>query len=119
MVAPQTPITSVSEMWNLTQAAFHQQGSITEGSRCNYNNWNTATYSNVATTMGTFALGLNLTTFQNKTSKSTSGINTFGINVNQVNNYPASQTIGHQQDAFWNFDSILYIKDGTAQLITN
>ena len=67
VLVPQTPVKFVSEMWMNGQQAFHQLGSISNGSRCYYANWNQSAYYDTNTYgMGTFAFAQNFDSFLNK-----------------------------------------------------
>jgi hypothetical protein len=112
VLVPQTPVKFVSEMWMNGQQAFHQLGSITNGSRCFYTNWNQSAYNDSTTySMGTFAFAQNFDSFLNKSDSLTVGFNTINSPTFLNITYPASVATRHRLDSFVHFDVVLDISD--------
>jgi hypothetical protein len=112
VLVPQTPVKFVSEMWMNGQQAFHQLGSITNGSRCFYTNWNQSAYNDATTySMGTFAFAQNFDSFLNKSDSLTTGFNTINSPTFLNITYPASVATRHRLDSFVHFDVVLDISD--------
>jgi hypothetical protein len=112
VLVPQTPVKFVSEMWMNGQQAFHQLGSISNGSRCYYTNWNQSAYNDSSTySMGTFAFAQNFDSFLNKSDSLTVGFNTINSPTFLNITYPASVATQHRLDSFVHFDVVLDISD--------
>ena len=112
VLVPQTPVKFVSEMWMNGQQAFHQLGSISNGSRCYYANWNQSAYYDTNTYgMGTFAFAQNFDSFLNKTDSLTVGFNTINSPTFLNLTYPASVATQQRLDTWAHFDMILDISD--------
>ena len=112
VLVPQTPVKFVSEMWMNGQQAFHQLGSISNGSRCYYNNWNQANYYDTNTYgMGTFAFAQNFDSFLNKSDSLTVGMNTINSPIFMNITYPTTVATQQRLDTWAHFDMILDISD--------
>ena len=112
VLVPQTPVKFVSEMWMNGQQAFHQLGSISNGSRCFYTNWNQSAYYDTNTYgMGTFAFAQNFDSFLNKSDSLTVGMNTIASPTFLNLTYPATVATQQRLDTWAHFDMILDISD--------
>jgi hypothetical protein len=99
-------------MWMNGQQAFHQLGSISNGSRCYYTNWNQANYYDTNTYgMGTFAFAQNFDSFLNKSDSLTVGMNTINAPTFLNIQYPGNISTQQRLDTWAHFDMILDISD--------
>ena len=112
-LVPQSPVRfGTSETFMTTQEAFHQLGAVTNGSRCYLTNWNQANYSDSSTYgMGTFCLGINLDSFQNKSESMTVGMNTINAPTFLNVTYPAAVSAQQRLDSYCHFDMVLDISE--------
>ena len=110
---PQQPIRyGVSETWAVGQEAFHQVCSISNPSRCNYANWGQQNYYDTDTfSMGTFALAMNLDSFQNKSASMTCGLNTIQQPTFLNVNYATAPTVQQRVDTWAHFDMVLEVNE--------
>jgi hypothetical protein len=113
VLIPQSPIRfGTSEAWMQCQQAFHQLGSVTSASRCNYTNWNQSNYyDGNAYNMGTFAIAQNFDSFLNKSESLTVGFNTIATPTFLNMTYPAAIASAQRMDTFCHFDMVLDISD--------
>ena len=113
VLVPQSPIRfGISEAWMQAQQAFHQLGTVSNGSRCTYANWTQASYyDGNAYNMGTFALAQNFDSFLNKSDSLTVGMNTIAVPTFLNVTYPAQVTAAQRLDTFVHFDMVLDISD--------
>ena len=113
VLVPQSPIRlGVAETWMQAQQAFHQLGTVSNGSRCNYVNWCQSAYFDSTTyNMGTFAVAQNFDSFLNKSDSLTVGMNTIAVPTFLNVTYPAQVTAAQRLDSFVHFDMVLQISD--------
>ena len=113
VLVPQSPIRfGIAETWMQCQQAFHQLGTVSNGSRCHYTNWSQASYYDTnAYNMGTFAVAQNFDSFLNKSDSLTVGMNTIAVPTFLNVTYPAQVAAAQRLDTFVHFDMVLDISD--------
>ena len=107
-LVPQSPIQfGTSEAYAMMLQSFHSLGNAAHNNRCTLTNWNQIAATTGETTMGTFAVAVNLDSMLFKSV----GMNTLTSPIFLQGTFPTAPAIAHRITSMVHYDALLEISE--------